>query len=295
MENIQKNNSVNKIVEYITSKTKMKDKRAYMSLLFINKYIIKDMLLQQVASYSDDVEAIENLDWLFILNQDESNTHLVSVKKTEKYLENKFKVWSQTFPKELVADIRENFTNIGLYDVLKESKDTDKFIRFLDTCNFTINDIFEIYSRINFPDRQKNDFFTPLDLCNLTSKIAIANNKKENIKICDITCGVGNMLYTTYKELKNDNPDSNISVYGIDFEISYVSFTRSIFHLFTNDVNIACCNALTNDPFNGVKMDIFVGNPPFGRIDEETYTHLLKQENPANLIGSQKEKLDEAC
>ena len=49
-------NNTNNIVDYINKNTNLKDKRVYMSLLYLNKYILKDTVIKDFGKISQNFE-----------------------------------------------------------------------------------------------------------------------------------------------------------------------------------------------------------------------------------------------
>lgn len=279
------NNTVEKVVNYLNTKANIKDKRVYMSLLYLNRYILKDTVIKD---FGMNTTLLKDYDWLEILNK-EVAFKLMDSKNIHLFLDNKYNQIEKHHSKKLVTITKEHFSNIGMYEALKD-KEINIFIKLLDTLEITLDNIFEIYTRINMPDRNKNDFFTPIDLCNGIAKISAYQNieNKQVISISDITCGIGNLLYTTYKEIKSKNKDIVIEIFGNDLDRSYYSFAMSIFNLFNmKNSYFDNKNAFTEYPlFNDKKMDLAVGNPPFGDMLDSDYLHILSN-NEKNLSKSQ--------
>jgi len=286
-------NTVNKIVDYINKNTSKKDKRIYMSLLYINKYILKDTVIKDYSLQGIDIDSnITSNEWLKIFNQP-CIFELKSVKNINQFLDKKFELWDTLYGKNFTENkVKIHFDNIGLFEVLKDTKNTNNFINFIDKIEYTLDDIFEIFTQINSPDRNKNDFFTPMDMCNLISKIQVNSIvEQESIKVCDITCGIGNILYTTFKDIKKKFPNQKVLIFGNDLDSLYSSYCNSLFSLFNkNNSFFENKNVLTEYPlFGGEKMDIFVGNPPFGSVKQEDYEHMIlhnvndNQLNPKQL------------
>lgn len=279
-------NTVKEVVNYLNTKSNIKDKRVYMSLLYLNRYILKDTVIKDFRAYST---LYKDYDWLEILNK-QVVFKLIDSKNINLFLDNKYNQLEKYYSKKIVNITKEHFNNIGLYEALKD-KNIDDFIKLIDTLEITIDNIFEIYTQINMPDRKKNDFFTPIDICNGISKIVSYKNidKKEMISISDIACGIGNILYTTYKEIKAKNKNIKIEVFGNDLDTTYYSFAMSIFNLFNMENSyFENKNAITEYPlFGAKKMDIFVGNPPFCQMANSDYLHILKSADINKLSKSQ--------
>lgn len=280
-------NNTNNIVDYINKKTNLKDKRVYMSLLYLNKYILKDTVIKDFGKIS---KKLTDNNWLEIMNSEGSLLPMVSVENINIFLERKFRMYDNAFGKDFTTMVKENFENIGLFEVLKDTINTNKFIKFIDTQSFILDDIFDIYSQINSPDRNKNDFFTPFDLCNGIAKLNTRDwsNKKE-VKVYDCCCGIGNLLYSTFKEIKENYPDLKIVIFGNDIDKTYYSFSNSLFNLFNqNNSYFSNENILRNyTTFGRVNMDLIVGNPPFGAISTEDYDYIMLKNGDKNKTPQQ--------
>lgn len=259
--------NTNRIINYINEKTSLNDKRLYMSLLYFAKYVLKELNIQYLTRMGFDVSKLENY-WLKILNE-KSKNYLHSSERINSLLENKFKLWINLYGSDYVKKVKINFENIGLFAVLKD-KNIDEFISLIDNSEFSLDDIYEIYSQIITPNRYNNDFFTPMDLCNSIAKCT-GIITKDAISIYDPTCGIGNLLYAQFKELKTKYPNLDIEVFGNDWDSCYSSFADSMFHLFHNKAYFENKNILIEEAFYGKKMDIIIANPPFGAISKSNY------------------------
>lgn len=259
--------NTNQIINYINKNTSLKDKRLYMSLLYFAKYYIKELTIQYYASKGADVSKLDN-HWFEILN-DKSQNYLHSSERINSILENKFKLWTKLYGKNFTQRVKKNYENIGLFAVLKD-KNIDEFISLLDNSKFSLDDIFDIYTQVITPNRYANDFFTPMDLCNSLAKFE-DTIKKDSVSIYDPTCGIGNLLYAKFKELRTNYPNLDIEVFGNDRDSCYSSFADAMFHLFHNKAYFENKDILIEDAFPGKKMDIIIANPPFGAISKNDY------------------------
>lgn len=259
--------NTNKIVNYINKKTSLNDKRLYMSLLYFAKYHLKELNIQYFANRGCDVSKLDN-HWFEILNQ-ESRHYLHSSERINAILEHKFKLWTKLYDKNFTQKVKKNYENIGLFAVLKD-KNIDEFISLIDNSKFSLDDIFDIYTQIITPNRYDNDFFTPMDLCNSLAKFEDII-KKDSISIYDPTCGIGNLLYAKFKELRTNYPKLDIEIFGNDRDSCYSSFADAMFHLFHNKAYFENKDILIEDAFPGKKMDIIIANPPFGVISKSDY------------------------
>ena len=266
--------STTRIINYINTKTSLTDKRYYMSLLYFAKYHLKELNIQYYLNKGYDVSKFEN-HWLEILNE-KSKHHLYSSERINSFLEYKFNLWEKTYGSDYVKKVKRHYENIGLFEVLKD-KNINKFISLIDNSEFSLDDIFDIYTQIITSNRYRNDFFTPMDLCNAIAKFIINKNAKKSISIYDPTCGIGNLLYAKFKEMIKTNSNLEIEVFGNDRDSCYSSFANSIFHLFHNKAYFENKNVLTEDVFRGKKMDIVLSNPPFGAISKSDYEIIMEK------------------
>lgn len=265
--------STNRIINYINTKTSLSDKRYYMSLLYFAKYYIKELNIQYFSKNGYDISKLGN-HWLEILNE-KSQNYLHSRERINTILENKFELWTKLYGPDYVKKVKVHYENIGLFSVLKD-KNINEFISLIDNSKFSLDDIFDIYTQVITPNRYRNDFFTPMDLCNSLAKFC-QEITKDSISIYDPTCGIGNLLYAKFKELKTEYPNLDIEVFGNDRDSCYSSFANSMFHLFHNKAYFENKNVLTEDVFPGKKMDIILSNPPFGAISKSDYEIIMKQ------------------
>ena len=265
--------NTNRIINYINTKTSLNDKRYYMSLLYFAKYITKDLSLKYLEQQKIRILPSSNY-WLDLLNE-KSKNHLYSSERINSFLENKFNFWEKTYGPDYVKKVKVHYENIGLFEVLKD-KNINEFISLIDNSEFSLDDIFDIYTQVITPNRYRNDFFTPIDLCNSLAKFG-PKITKDSISIYDPTCGIGNLLYAKFKELKTKYPNLDIEVFGNDRDSCYSSFANSMFHLFHNKAYFENKNVLTEDVFPGKKMDIIISNPPFGAISKSDYEIIMKQ------------------
>lgn len=285
---------VESIVKFLNTKTNLKDKRIYMSLFYIQKNILKDTIMRDFRIFENQLTDNE---WLEILNQ-KAIFPLKNSANIKLYVEHKLDVLKKIHGEKISRLTKRKWTEIGLYQAL-DDKDTDKLIKLMDSLAVTIDDIFEIYSQINAPDKNKNDFFTPMDISNSVANIAtaITIKNKKNISIFDGACGIGNLLYSTYKQIKRKNQNITIEVFGNDLDTTYATFAESMFNLFNqNNSYLENKNFITEYQkiFPGKKMDIVIANPPFGQaLTNKQYTDIL-QKNQDSLTKAQTQQLKKA-
>ena len=299
--------SIKEIVKFINTKTTQKDKRIYMSIIYLNKYIMKDTLFKDMNMRGYDASNFTDSN-LFEIFQTRTKFPMKNQENIKLFIDNKIEILSmiETKKKSLNPDykttdnlleiMKKNYSILKIFELMKEEnkKDIDLFIKFLDTQSFNVEDIFKIFTQINMPDKNLNDFFTPMDISNILGGIAahgIKNKDKKHISICDIACGSGNLLFSTYKNIRKNNEDMKILVFGNDIDPFYAAFTNSIFSLFNfNKTFIENKNTLTEDLFKGMGFDIQIGNPPFGSIKKDDYEKIILN-TPDNRLTKQQLKL----
>lgn len=107
--------------------------------------------------------------------------------------------------------------------------------------------------------------YTPADIIDLITELcAISDiNLDDFIKIYDMTCGGGNMLFGVEDKLKKIHPEIKIETYGQELEGSLYSLAK-IESKFRKDSHIEKGDTLTTDKLSGIFMDFIVANPPYG-------------------------------
>lgn len=114
--------------------------------------------------------------------------------------------------------------------------------------------------------------YTPSDIIALISDVTTSyleqHDKDINLKIYDMTCGGGNMLFgvednieRTYNQKGKKSP--YMITYGQEYETSLYALAK-IESRFRTESHIGYGNTLTQDQFPDTKMNIIVANPPYG-------------------------------
>jgi hypothetical protein len=129
--------STTRIVNYINTKTKLNDKRYYMSLLYFAKYIIKDLSLKYLDQQKIRILPSSNY-WLDLLNE-KSKNHLYSSERINSFLEYKFNLWEKIYGLDYVKKAKRHYENIGLFEVLKD-RNINEFISLIDNSEFSLDD-----------------------------------------------------------------------------------------------------------------------------------------------------------
>ncbi len=113
--------------------------------------------------------------------------------------------------------------------------------------------------------------YTPSDIGDLiTELIAVAHKKtslkfqkNKIIKIYDMTCGGGNLLFGVEDKLLSIASHIKTATYGQEMEGNLYSLA-AIESMFRDDSRIERGNTLTNDRFAAEVFDFIVANPPYG-------------------------------
>ena len=111
--------------------------------------------------------------------------------------------------------------------------------------------------------------YTPEDIIKLIALLGAEEMRHEDnhIKIYDMTCGGGNMLYGVEDEILEeklkDDKDIKIETFGQELNDTLYALCK-IESRFREDSSIACGNTLTNDQFGSEEFDLIVANPPYG-------------------------------
>lgn len=109
--------------------------------------------------------------------------------------------------------------------------------------------------------------YTPDDIIDLIGELILTCkhkfNKNKILKIYDMTCGGGNMLFGIEDKLLKAHPTLNIATYGQELEGALYSLAK-IESKFRKDSSIELGNTLTSDKFPNDSFDFLVANPPYG-------------------------------
>jgi len=203
--------------------------------------------------------------------------------------------------------VKENFNELGFYDI-KKLGNIDKILNeFNKLENFNVEDLIDLYESLNISDRNLNDFFTPKSASQLISKMIKVDNNledKETINIYDPSIGIGRLVYYTFMELKDLYPSKNINIYGFDIYSKYVVFTQSILDLInfnrnkidkanTLETNVLVIENREISKEDSIKSDIYfphidivVSNPPYDkkRIENKFISHIMNLKPDRALI-----------
>jgi type I restriction enzyme M protein len=111
--------------------------------------------------------------------------------------------------------------------------------------------------------------YTPEDIIKLIALLGAEEMRHEDnhIKVYDMTCGGGNMLYGVEDEIQEEKlkegKEIKIETFGQELNDTLYALCK-IESRFREDSNIECGNTLTDDRFDGEEFDLIVANPPYG-------------------------------
>ncbi len=309
--------NISKLIEIIKRETESKVKTDYIFLGYYTLYMYKLLL----NMYNPEIKEKDFYKYFYrtLKHTDDKNSFIINNGKNEIILKNSFKLggaldvlagvdmildhFKKTLTQKQYDKIKYNWESLGLIQFKKELKTNrnglEKVIKAYDEIDHLgIEDLINIYEKLNVSDRTYNDFFTPPDISIFASKLMVQkyidnnkNNKKE-VNFCDIACGCGRLLYYGMIELKNNGID-NIRIFGNDIYEPVCVFTKSILELVNfGKVHIFQSDALTSKlPLP--KMDILLGNPPFGgSYDKDKILNLSRYKKENMGMDIQFENID---
>jgi len=290
---------VQKLVETINKNSNSKVKTDYVFLGYFMLLYFKLMLENTTTISQEDMYK-----YLYRTLQETGNGFIIDTIDGEYELQNSFKLnhieevincvvfyleYCKTlWGEEVYERTLENWNVLGFKqiqeDFINNRTGLQRIVEEFDKIDhFGIEDLIDLYEQLNMSDRRFNDFYTPEDISDSVSKITIVKNidrykslqdKGELVKIYDPTCGCGRLLYSGFKELKKRGIE-NILVFGSDIYKPSCVFTKSIFELVNyNNNHIFEGNSLVHK-FPIPQMDLVLGNPPFGPINEDDYINIL--------------------
>lgn len=116
----------------------------------------------------------------------------------------------------------------------------------------------DIYEDLGLIKKGNAQFFTPLEVCRVMSKITINKNDSEKairdkgyINVSDPACGSGRNLYASYKELLEMGMDNNkILMIGDDLDLTCCCITYIQLSLMGANAIVHHQNSLTNDRYD---------------------------------------------
>ena len=126
----------------------------------------------------------------------------------------------------------------------------------------------EIYEEMNLQNKNGGQFFTPLSVCDVMTKITIDEsgckkqiNEKGFCSISDPACGSGRLLYSAYSTLLDYDIDSkNILLIGDDVDIMCCCMTYIQLSLMGANAIVNHKNTLTNEIYDTFYTATYVNN-----------------------------------
>lgn len=241
--------------------------------LFINNSYLKKSK-EKDETYFDFIKSVRNKSKLISIEN--------VVKEIDYFLEECKKYYSESLSKRII----NNWNEFGYLEVKKEyfqnKEGIEKVVNYIDEVNdFDVIDLVDLFELLNPSDRFLNDFFTPNEVSEFIGKLMITQqieklSEKEEVNLYDPSIGVSRLIIHTFYEIKRHFRTIKINIYGVDLSSHFAVFSSSVLELinFSNNVCI-CGNTLFIEP-NFPKMDIVVGNPPFGKMNKNDLEKLIQ-------------------
>lgn len=261
--------NMKKLVDTIKSETITKDKTSFVFIGYLVLLEYKGMLLSQGVKHSEIYKHLSIPKQTTKSEYDNADSFQPILDLVD-YRLMEYKNQSEKFYNR----VKENWDNLGLQTIREEFKiNPQGMIKILLQFNHievSIPSLMELYELLNPTDKKLNDFFTPMNVAKGASSLIsdLTLDSVEEINIFDGACGIGRLFYPKFIELKDKYPNKIINIYGIDLYSKFAVFAQSMFSLINIDnTAIVIGNVLQSQPFQGIKMDIVLGNPPFDSKD----------------------------
>jgi len=275
--------NIKKLADTIKSETITKDKTSFVFIGYLILLEYKGRLLSQGIRQSDIYKYLSIPIQTTKSEYDNADSFQPIINLIDyRLMEYKYQ------SKKLYNRVKENWDMLGLKTIREEFQNNPqgmiKILLQFNHIEVNIQSMMELYELLNPTDKKLNDFFTPMNVAQGASALINDNTleDKEEINIFDGACGIGRLFYSKFIELKNKYPNKIINIYGIDLCARFATFTHSMFSLINIDnTNIVIGNSLQSQPFQNIKMDIMLGNPPFDKkgYDIDTVLKILKYED----------------
>lgn len=243
---------------------------------FINNSYMEESK-KSMEGYKEFIESIRNKSKLVSIEN--------VVDEIEKYFEDCKKYYREEFSKRII----DNWDLLGYKIVKKEYNQNksgiEKVVEYIDEVNnFDVIDLVDLFELLNPSDRYLNDFFTPNDVSEFIGDLMIGQQieklkEKSEVNLFDITMGISRLLIHTFYKIKTQMKNMKINIYGIDLNLQFTIFSSSVLELINFNNNTCICgNSLLIKP-NFPKMDIIVGNPPFGKMNKGDLEKIIQIDN----------------
>lgn len=287
-----------KLAELIKKETQSWNKTSFIFLLYFNLWKKKGELLNEqlgqervyiflnnsfLKTYKDNLSSY--MEYMKKINE---SSKLVSIDNVINIVDGLFELYGKHYPKSLAEKIETNWNILGYKDIKDEYKNNkaglQNIVDYIDKVNdFDIINLLEVFECLNISDRSLNDFFTPNDLSQMIGNLSVGQlfkdfNRLDEINIYDCCIGISRLVLHSFYEIKAVFPDKKINVYGIDLSREFAVFSSSVMELINfNNNKIVVGNSLLIEP-NFPKMDLIVGNPPFGNLHKVTMEKMIQKD-----------------
>lgn len=247
--------------------------------LYINNSYMKESK-EEMEGYSDFIKSVRDKSKLISIEN--------VIKEVDLFLEGCEKYYPKSLSKRIINNWNEFGYSVVKKEYLQNKMGIEKVVNYIDEVNdFDVMDLVDLYELLNPSDRFLNDFFTPNDVSEFIGKIMTIQqieklNKLEEVNLYDPSLGVSRLVIHTFYKIKTQFRTKKINIYGVDINSHFVVFSSSVLELINFNNNTCICgNTLFIEP-NFPKMDIIVGNPPFGKMSKNDLEKLIQIDNYNN-------------
>ena len=124
-------------------------------------------------------------------------------------------------------------------------------------------------------DENPGEHFTPREVVQLMTKLVLDSEKKplgqpgKVFKVCDPCCGTGGMLTTARDEIRSQNEEADVHLFGQEVNPQTWAICKSDLYMKTKEGrdadNIVLGSTLDEDAHRSVQFDFQLANPPYGK------------------------------
>ena len=274
---------------------------AYM-MPFFALIMVESRLIREYAKVAKDVELISEEDRIIEIKETTGfyNSMIIEEKITlkdlvanDKHFFTEFDRYLKSFDGELQSLLGviggSDTENLNIASKVSQLKDKGVLLSWIAkwaAIDFTPYDNSEITTLEEHIKRKWADMsadtagqqYTPTDIIDLICELILVSkiDKNKIIKIYDMTCGGGNMLFGVEDKLVRHHNDIKTATYGQEMEGSLYALAR-IESKFRQESRIEKGNTLTNDKLAGEEFDFIVANPPYG-VDWKDYQKAIEND-----------------
>ena len=274
---------------------------AYM-MPFFALIMVESRLVREYAKVAKDVELISEEDRIIEIKETTGfyNSMIIEEKITlkdlianDKHFFTEFDRYLKSFDGELQSLLGviggSDTENLNIASKVSQLKDKGVLLSWIAkwaAIDFTPYDNSEITTLEEHIKRKWADMsadtagqqYTPTDIIDLICELILVSkiDKNKIIKIYDMTCGGGNMLFGVEDKLVRHHNDIKTATYGQEMEGSLYALAR-IESKFRQESRIEKGNTLTNDKLAGEEFDFIVANPPYG-VDWKDYQKAIEND-----------------